>query len=111
MSADTVLIWLTLLGSLIACGSALRAVRSGIPLLRPLAAATAALAGIYAVAYLALLALWGESNLRWSQVMRGVSVVAWLVVWAGWPWMSVKAWRAAHRRLEEIGGPTDDRSG
>lgn len=110
MPADTAMIHVATICAVVAALSAWRGARHGVPMMRPLAAATGALATVYVIAYLVLLVMWGETDDGWSRFMRGVAIVAWLTVWAGWPWMSVRAWRAARRRVDEIGGP-DDRSG
>ena len=62
--------------------------------------AISALAGGYAVAYVVLL----SSNLAvqdWSSVMRGVSLVAWAIVWIGPAWIRLRS-NIPDRFAEEV---------
>ena len=61
--------------------------------------AVALLAAVYASSYIALLLGWWPLD-SWSETMRGVSPVAWLVVWSGPPIQSALWWRrtVAHAR-------------
>lgn len=61
------------------CANA-QAIRGSSPTWRSVHAAIAALAAVYAVAY-AYLAVWPHAILTWSQTMRGVSLLAWPLVW------------------------------
>jgi hypothetical protein len=60
-----------------------RAAQHGVVRYRVVHAAVAALSGVYAAGYLVLL-LGDVSVENWSSIFRGVSVVAWPVVW-WWP--------------------------
>lgn len=62
-----------------ACAN-VRAVRGSTAMWRSVHVTIAALAVVYAAAY-AYLAAWPDSILTWSQTMRGVSLLAWPVVW------------------------------
>ena len=102
-----VLTHLTMFASAAAAVVAFRATRSGLQATRPLAAITAVLASVYAAAY-AVLLFWVESEtarVRWSDLMRGVSLVTWVTVWAGWPWLSIRLNRRALARLDELAPP------
>jgi hypothetical protein len=46
-------------------------------------------------------------RVRWSDTMRGVSLVSWVVVWVGWPWLSIRLQRRAWQRLDELVPPHD----
>lgn len=91
--ADTDVIWANLVCCLVAVGANLWAStrRGGWSEWRPLRLAVALLAVVYATGYTLLLA--GTVDLRsWSAFYRGVSPVAWLVVWAGPAVWSSHAW-------------------
>lgn len=63
---------------------------------RPLRAAVGVLALIYAAGYVVVLVGW-VPILKWSAFYRGVSPVAWLVVWCGPALVSWRAWHYAKR--------------
>jgi len=73
-----------------------RASQHGVVRYRIVHAAVAALSGVYAAGYLVLM-LGDVSVENWSSVMRGVSIVAWPVVW--W-WPALTSLRV-HRELKE----------
>lgn len=96
---NTAVIWVNLAGAVFACAVNAVAAVGGLAPWRPLRAAVALLAAVYASSYVALLAgLWQTD--AWSETMRGVSPVAWLVVWSGPPIQSALWWRrtVAHAR-------------
>lgn len=76
------------------------AARVGLLRCRTAHAAIAAVSGIYVVGYLWLLSgdVTGEA---WSSVFRGISLVAWVVVWIIPALLSVKFSRELHRAIEE----------
>lgn len=63
--------------------------------LRPVWAAVAALAAVYAGGYVWLLAT--EDVMRWSGIFRGVSIVTWPLVWA------VPALRSSRIHEQDVG--------
>lgn len=73
-----------------------RASQHGVVRYRIVHAAVAALSGVYAVGYLFLL-LGDVSVENWYSIFRGVSVIAWPVVW--W-WPALTSLRV-HRELKE----------
>jgi uncharacterized membrane protein len=73
-----------------------RASQHGVVRFRIVHAAVAALSGVYAVGYLFL--LFGDVSIEnWSSLFRGVSVIAWPIVW--W-WPALTSLRV-HRELKE----------
>lgn len=64
----------------VACVVNLRALPHNSPTWRNVHVSIAALAAVYVGGYL-YLAIWPENLLTWSQTMRGVSMLAWPVVW------------------------------
>lgn len=100
--ADTAIIWANLICCLVAVTANMWAStrRGGWSEWRPLRLAVALLAVVYATGYALLLA--GTVDLRsWSAFYRGVSPVAWLVVWAGPAVWSTHVWRRFSRGLSE----------
>lgn len=89
--------------SAVACGLSVWACRSGLLNLRPLHAAVAMLAAVYCAGYLYLIV--EQPNVGdWSNVMRGVGLVAWPVAWVSWPILSIRLQSRVgrlHRVVEE----------
>ena len=81
---DLWVIWLNLAGSLFACIVNAWSARHGWPDWSPLRWSVAAIACLYVMGYISLLAGWVPLDV-WSRFFRGVSPVAWVVVWAGPP--------------------------
>jgi hypothetical protein len=73
-----------------------RASQHGVVRYRMVHAAVASLSGVYAVGYLFL--LFGDVSVQnWSSLFRGVSIVAWPVVW----WWPALTSLYVHRELKE----------
>lgn len=88
---DTVVIWLNFSGAVLAfCANLWAATRSDTRE-RPVWAAVAVLAAIYAGSYVWLMI--DSDVVTWSKVMRGVSLVVWPLVWATAPILSVVLFR------------------
>lgn len=81
---DAWVIYANLAGALFACAVNIWSARHGFPDWSPLRWAVAAIAALYVAGYIALLAGWVPLD-AWSRFFRGVSPVAWFVVWAGPP--------------------------
>lgn len=64
----------------------------GIPGLRMVHAATAVLSTFYVLGYIWLLSFVHDVS-TWSSAMRGLSVLAWLIVWIAPALQSIKIWR------------------
>lgn len=96
---NTAVIWVNLAGASAATVTNAAAAVVGWKPWRGLRAAVALLAAVYASSYVALLIGWWPVE-SWSETMRGVSPVAWLVVWSGPPIQSALWWRrtVAHAR-------------
>lgn len=105
----TAFTWVALILSSVSVVTAGYAVKAGLPATKVLAAMTGVLSVIYAVAYgwLLLSDMDEAGRVRWSDAMRGVSMVTWACVWIGWPMASVRLYRRAHRRLAELAGDGD----
>lgn len=100
--SDEATAWLNALMALAACGVNLAAaVRPGpFGQWAPMRAAIGMLAGVYAIAF-ALLASDMVALVRWSPVMRGVSLVAWPLVWIA---PALVSWRTWHRAKRQAAG-------
>lgn len=91
-AVDTALIWLNLAGALLAfvcCIRAARLMRAVWPVL------VAAYATLYAAAYVVLLIVPSELA-TWNNVMYGVSIPKWFVVWA------LPAWSVSRRKQQLV---------
>jgi hypothetical protein len=81
------------------------AARSGLLRLRTIHAAIAAIAGVYVAGYLWLLGLIpfldAPDPARWSSVLRGLSLVAWVVVWVAPAVLSIRTTRELHTAIRE----------
>ncbi len=92
---------LNLAGAVVSVAVNWRASRSGLFRFRTLHAAITAVAVMYVAGYLWLLGVFGEVQVaRWSSVMRGFSLVAWLVVWILPAVVSIRATRELHRAIQ-----------
>lgn len=56
---------------------------------------------IYVIGYLWLLGI-GEDILSWSQTMRGVSVLAWPLVWIAPAYVSTRFWKDVRHSIKKI---------
>lgn len=81
---DTWIIWLNLIGVTFALAVNIWSARRGWKDWSPFRYVVATIAAVYACGYIALLAGWVTLDV-WSRFFRGVSPVAWFVVWAGPP--------------------------
>lgn len=72
--------WANLIGAIVATGLNFYAARHGSIRARWVHAMTAVVGAAYIVGYVWLLCTLSHP-LQWSQTMRGVAVVAWVVVW------------------------------
>lgn len=88
---DTVVVWLNFTGAVLAAFAAWVGSRRDDPRKRPMWAAVAVLATIYAGSYV-WLKIDGDVFV-WSKIMRGVSLVVWPLVWVTPPIMSVALFR------------------
>lgn len=81
------------------------AARSGLFRLRTIHAAIATVAGLYVAGYLWLLGLLplidAPDPARWSSVLRGLSLVAWVVVWIMPAVLSIRTTSELHAAIRE----------
>lgn len=99
MSAfDLVVIWLNFTGAVVAALANWWAARHADPRKRPLWAAVAVLAAVYAGSYLWLI-IEGDVVV-WSKIMRGVSLIVWPLVWVSAPTLSVLLFRRDRRTIQ-----------
>lgn len=96
---------LNMVGAMCAVTANAWAARRGLYRLRPLRWAIVAYSVVYVVAYWWL--LMNGDVLPWSRIMRGVSIVAWPLVWCAPAIVGVLETRAIARRIE-AGGRTGD---
>lgn len=76
------------------------AARSGLLRFRTVHAAIATISVLYVAGYVWL--LFGNVDpARWSSTLRGLSIVAWVVVWICPACMSIKATRELHAAIRE----------
>lgn len=98
-----------------ALGANVYAIRYGHPFRRPMHASGAALCVIYIVSYVILLGDFPQRILAWSRIMRGVSVVAWCIVWIAPPIMDVylqrRTGKVADRLQSEVARRLGDGGG
>lgn len=77
-----------------------QASRAGLFRFRVLHAAIMAVSVMYVAGYLWLLGVFGDVQVaRWSSVMRGFSLVAWLVVWILPAVVSIRATHELHQAI------------
>ena len=92
---------LNLLGAGVSVVVNWQASRAGLFRFRVLHAAIVAVSVMYVAGYLWLLGVFGEVQVqRWSSVMRGFSLVAWLVVWILPAVVSIRATRELHEAIQ-----------
>jgi hypothetical protein len=105
MWASLTVVWISLGLSACAAVALLLAARHSLPELRPTFAAGGVLAAIYCGSYI-WLAFNYERAQEWSQLMRPVGMVSWLVVWVMPATISMRVWaklrRAAHSNVHPI---------
>lgn len=97
---DEVVTVLSLIGAVVAFCMSCRASRHGLLRFRPVHAAIAVLSAVYVAGYLWLL-LGNPTVVLWSSVMRGFSMVAWLVVWVVPAWLSLRVNRELHAAIRK----------
>lgn len=90
---ENFVLWTNLLTACFAFWFNRKAYKSGIPQLRKSAFLTAWLAVLYVAAYLFLI-LTNADFFAWSGLIRGISIVAWIIVWIQPARVSVKVWKA-----------------
>lgn len=90
----------SLIGAALSFIVSCRAARHGLLRFRPVHAAAAGLSAVYVVGYLWLLLL-NPQVVTWSSVMRGFSMVAWVVVWVAPAWLSLRVNRELHAAIRE----------
>lgn len=96
---DTVVIWLNFTGAVLAFLANIWAANRSDPRERPVWAAVAVLAVIYAGSYVWLM-VDGDVAI-WSKIMRGVSLVVWPLVWSTAPILSVVLFRRDQQRIAQ----------
>lgn len=90
---------LSLVGALVSVVANWWAARSGLFRFRTVHAAIATISVLYVAGYVWL--LFGNVDpARWSSTLRGLSLVAWVVVWICPACMSIKATRELHAAIE-----------
>lgn len=91
---------LSLLGAVISVVANWWAARSGLFRFRAVHAAIAAISLLYVTGYLWL--LFGDVDpARWSSTLRGLSLVAWVVVWICPACMSIRVTREMHAAIRD----------
>lgn len=100
-----------LIGSIYAIYWTWRAAREAVAAMRPVYAAVCALAVLYLISYLVII-FTSVDELRWSYWVRGLAVVAWVVVWAAPARRSIKIAdklnQTVMERFEQDGLEQDD---
>lgn len=99
---DLLVVWLNLICVCFAAGFQLVASRQGSAIKRHLFGATFGLSLVYAGSYVWLLLDFPDRVQDWSQVMRGVSLVTWVVVWIVPALVHTHKDVAQLRRLEKL---------
>lgn len=99
---DLVVIWLNLIAAVGATAANVWAMTVSRWPYRWVFAVSAAMALVFAGGYVWLLGEFPERAQEWSQVMRGVSLLAWVLVWTMVPVVSTLASLRAHRALGEV---------
>ena len=95
---DLVVVWLNMTGAVAAVAANWWAARHADPRKRPLWAAVAVLAAVYAGSYLWLVV---EGDVVvWSKIMRGVSLIVWPLVWVSAPVLSVLLFRRDRQAIQ-----------
>jgi hypothetical protein len=102
-TADAIIIVANVIPAMFAVAVNVWDAKTGYSVNRPLRISVAVLASLYVVGYLALLG--GAVSLAtWGQFFRGISPIAWLLVWAGPPLQSRSVFhhvvQAGRRQLE-----------
>lgn len=111
MNSASIVAWINVFGAAVAAVMQGCAARKGARRARWLHASISAVAVVYVACYLWLVALIPGSTQHWSEFMRGVGPVAWVVAWWAPAWLSLQRGRVdreAHRAvldaLERGGG-------
>ncbi len=94
----TVLDWVNVVLAAIAAVTNFLAGHRGLLVMRPLRYMVGALASLYVALYLWLL-LGSVAVAEWSNVVRGIASVAWLVVWIAPAAMGLRVAKRADRQL------------
>lgn len=96
---ENIVLWLNLIGAVIAVYYNYKASATGIPRLRLIHFLVAAFALVYALGY-AFLIFCDPSYLLWSTWFRGISLFVWFIVWTAPARSSYKLWRDVQRQVE-----------
>jgi hypothetical protein len=86
-------VWFNMGGAAFATWSLFQASRGTAPRMRPLYAASCALAAIYTISYV-WLGLNPDRSADWSEIMRPISMVTWWVVWTAPSRASLRLWKS-----------------
>lgn len=98
---DNLVIWLNVFGAMFAGYWTLKASRLAVRAMRPVYAAIFTITQIYIFGYLVLL-FTDVDVLDWGSVMRGVSIMVWLVVWSGPAIMSIRLAKLLEQTAQRV---------
>ena len=100
---ENTILWASFLGSSLAWAANIYAGNHGLPKFRKSHFLISGIAGLYALFYMYLV-IFEPPYLEWSFPVRGISILAWFVVWIGPAIISVRTWKELEERV--ISGPT-----
>ena len=109
MFIDLGIVWANIVVIVVALCANGWALTHASPSRRPVYGTTIALCVIYLVSYGVLLGDFPQRVVTWSRVMRGVSLVAWVVVWTIPALYDVKLYRERRNAVEQLIATTDER--
>ena len=97
---ENFIVWASFFGSGLSWAVNIWAGYHGIPRFRKSHFLICGIAGLYALFYLYLI-VFEPPYLEWSFPLRGVSLLAWVIVWIAPAIISVKSWQEVEERLQE----------
>lgn len=95
------IIWLNVIGAVVAAFFNLKAARNNPAPWQKIRLLTGVYSIIYVVGYMWLLGIGTDGIEAWSQTMRGVSVLAWPLVWIAPAYVSTRVWNNVRRDIRK----------
>ena len=96
---NTIIVGANLVLSLTSAGVNFYAANKGLPKQRPVYMAIGVVSVIYAIAWGWLLVL-GANDETWTSIMRGFTLLAWVVTWIAPAFVSIHIWKEMRRALQ-----------